>query len=160
MWVELSRASGKKILEKKPEEENLVTLSLYTDVWFSNLVWPTKMLVICPSNQVLLAFIHSSAHSEGKNDCNFPFMRKQALQWKRQKRLTIGPGNSGENSRRFAKLLLMTYSSRSTCFFTLWPKTFLRWGLKNNYMVGSQGQLSKYLSFIEQFHVLTTILQK
>jgi hypothetical protein len=35
--LELSRASGKKILEKKPEEENLVTLYLYADVIINDL---------------------------------------------------------------------------------------------------------------------------
>ncbi len=52
------------------------------------------MLVICPSNQVLLAFIHCSAHSvekglpngqENENDMvvqsHFSFMRKQVLSY-------------------------------------------------------------------------------
>ncbi len=145
MWVlemallELSRASGKKILEKKPEEENLVTLYLYADVIINDLAdlptlfWTNACRV--PIIMVLLAFIHSSAYSMGKKGCNlgvqenendmvvqrrFSFMRKQTLsyvQWMRQKRPTIGPGSFIlETSRKFAKLLLMTYSSRSTFY--------------------------------------------
>ncbi len=63
--LELSGTWEKKILEKKPEEENLVTLYLYADVIINDLAdlptlfWTNACHV--PIIMVLLAFIHSSA---------------------------------------------------------------------------------------------------